>query len=123
MADRLERVPEPAIMCREEELEFIKCNSYLYPDIHPLIADFLKRCPNFGGKVRMLDVGCGIGTMSMEFVRNFPYLEVISVEASALMLQYSKAFSEVVGKVHDFTNRVSVRLAWLPDADFGEPEF
>jgi ubiquinone/menaquinone biosynthesis C-methylase UbiE len=119
MGNSLKRIPEPAIMETHEENEFIKCNSAIFKGIHPLIQVFSKLCPSFSDKgVRILDVGSGVANMSVQFAMAYPKIKIVAVDASATMLQYSKAFVNHF----KFNDRISIRCAWLPDADFGEPD-
>jgi len=120
MESGLARVPESAIMTPDEEAEYIKCNSVIFQDGHPLVKNFSDLCPNFlgGQSIRILDVGCGMANMAVQFAMAFPEAHVVAVDASVAMLRYAKVFVEHF----KLGNRVSVRCAWLPDADFGEPD-
>lgn len=120
MENNLARVPEPAIMTHDEELEYVKNNSFIFSDGHPLIKNFSDRCPSFpnGQCVRVLDIGCGGANMAAQIAMAFPEAYVVAVDASATMLRYAKMLVEHF----KLSNRISVRCAWLPDADFGEPD-
>jgi SAM-dependent methyltransferase len=120
MESSLARVPEPAVMAPDEEMEYIKCNSGVFRDTHPLVRAFADLCPGFpnGRAVRILDVGCGLANMSIELAKAYPEASVVAVDASAPMLRHAR----ILVDHFKFGDRVSVRQALLPDADFGEPE-
>lgn len=118
MGSSLARVPEPAIMAADEEGEYIRCNSVLV-DRHPLVIGFSELCPGFpGGPARILDVGCGIANMAAQFCKAFPEAKAVGVDASPNMLRFAGAVVRFLG----LEDRISLRQAWLPDGDFGEPE-
>lgn len=121
---QLARVPEPAIMATAEEAEYIRCNSMILKG-HPLIHMFSVLCPGFLGKpLRVLDVGCGIANMAIQIAAAFPEVEVVGVDASVAMLRHGGALLKHCQGVESLMlgDRVSLRCAWLPDADFGEPD-
>ena len=121
MESNLVRVPEPAIMIPDEEMDYIKCNSVVFQDGHPLLKPFFKDfCPGLPSarNLRILDAGCGMAAIAVHIAMELPEAYVVAVDASVVMLRYAKVFVNHL-KLGD---RVSVRCAWLPDAGFGEPD-
>ena len=120
MGSMLARVPEPEIMVYEEEMEYIRYNSIILRNRHPLVSLFADLCPGFPGSssVRALDIGCGVANMSVEFAKTYPELKVVGVDASENMLRHAYALTKALG----YDDRVSVRYARVPEDDFGEPD-
>lgn len=120
MGSSLSRVPEPETMSREEETEYIRCNSVLFRDRHPLVDSFDMLCPGFPGRqdARALDLGCGVANMSIEFAKAYPELDVVAVDASENMLRHASVLVEWA----NCGDRVSVRCGRLPEDSFGEPD-
>jgi ubiquinone/menaquinone biosynthesis C-methylase UbiE len=123
--NQLVRIPEPAVMTPDEEAEYIKCNSLIFKG-HPLIQMFSVLCPGFQGgrNLRVMDVGCGIANMAVQIAAAYPEVEVIGVDASVAMLRHGRALVEHCKGIGSLMlgDRVSLRCAWLPDADFGESD-
>lgn len=117
MENGLIRVPELAMMAAQEEMQYIRNNAFLF-DTHPLVREFVDLCPGFpDGPVKILDIGCGVANMAAQFALAVPEAAIVGVDTSPTMVSHGRLLVDHFG----LGQRVSVRLAHLPDGDFGEP--
>jgi len=102
----------PYVIHSDEECERLELQARLAN-----IEKHLRHLP-IAGAHRVLDVGCGSGSMSRLIARSFPEVEVVGVDVREQYLDYARARAREEG-LHNLTfERGDVFALPFPDASF-----
>jgi SAM-dependent methyltransferase len=102
----------PYVIHSDEECERLELQARLAN-----IEGHLRHLP-IAGAHRVLDVGCGSGSMSRLIARSFPEVEVVGVDVREQYLDYARARGQEEG-LHNLTfERGDVFAVPFPDASF-----
>ena len=114
---QMERTPEPEVMDEQEQAAAYGAADW--SESHGKIPGYFRdRFPKFAHG-RMIDLGCGTADVSIRFVRAFPEVTVLGVDASEAMLAFGRKY------VHDagLDARISLEKRYLPDASLETSSF
>jgi ubiquinone/menaquinone biosynthesis C-methylase UbiE len=106
----MERVAEPELMDEQEQAAAYAAADW--SEAHGKIPGyFLARFPQFT-EGRVIDLGCGPADVTIRFVRAFPNVTAVGVDASEAMLGFGRQAVRAAG----LDKRISLEKRYLPDA-------
>ena len=108
----MERIIEPELMEEEEQGEAYAQADFSGPN-KQFLDLFAARFPDFSGRGRVLDLGCGPADILVRFARRYPESECVGIDGAEAMLAPGRRLVEQKGLL----NRITLHCQCLPLTD------
>jgi 2-polyprenyl-3-methyl-5-hydroxy-6-metoxy-1,4-benzoquinol methylase len=114
----MQRMPEPELMDERPQAEAYARADFEAP--HQGFIEFFQA--QFGeqaGEMRVLDLGCGPGDITLRFARRYPQARMVAIDGAAVMAELARQAIEAEG----LSGRIEVRKQRVQDLPTSAPPY